>query len=124
MQYTSTGVRWVVMQPLKGSFRVLVLYDVAEQIHLDRLPDIIGVRPPGREPAFRHPAPEYVRFERPPVVEYLDPVSIATGEQFQSCVKYFDYGLSAWSLNCLSKRIGRIDEWGQSQSSAPPASLN
>ncbi len=86
------------MQPLRGSFWVLVLYDVAEQIQLEKLRGIVGAEPPRREPSFKHPAPEYVRFERPPVVEYPDPVSIATGEQFQCRIKYFDYGVISVEL--------------------------
>src|SRR5580700_2260481 len=86
------------MHPLRGSFSVLVLYDVAEQIDLPRLREILGVEQPTRGPSFKHPAPEYVRFERPPVVEYLDPVSIAPGEQFVSRVKYFAYGVVSVEL--------------------------
>jgi hypothetical protein len=33
-------------------------YDVAEQIQLDRLRDIIGTEQPRREPSFEHPAPD------------------------------------------------------------------
>jgi hypothetical protein len=84
--------------PLKGSFWVLVLYDVAEQIQLDKLRGIVGAEPPRREPSFKHPAPEYVRFERPPVVGYLDPVFLSTGEQFQCRIKYFDYGVISVEL--------------------------
>ena len=68
------------MELLRGSFRVMVLYDVAEQIQLDRLRDIVGTEKPRREPSFEHPAPDYVRFESPPVVEYTGPISIGTGE--------------------------------------------
>src|SRR5437773_64275 len=57
------------MQPLRGSFWALVLYDVAEQIQLDKLRGLIRAEPPRREPSFKHPATEYVRFDRPPVVE-------------------------------------------------------
>jgi hypothetical protein len=77
---------------------VLVLYDIAEQIDLDRLGDAIGVARSRREPRFKHPAPEYVRFERSPVVEYLEPVLLATGEQFQCRIKYFDYGVVSVEL--------------------------
>src|SRR5271170_3988961 len=84
--------------PLKGSFWVLVLYDVAEQIQLDKLRGIVGAEPPRREPSFKHPAPEYVRFERPPVVAYLDPACLSTGERFQSRIKYFDYGVISVEL--------------------------
>jgi hypothetical protein len=91
-------VQPLVPNGLRGSFRVLVLYDVAEQIQLDRLRAIVASEPPRREPSFKHPAPEYVRFERPPVVVYPDPVSIATGERFQSRIKYFDYGVVSVEL--------------------------
>ena len=32
---------------------------------------------PAREPSFKHATPEYVRFEKPPVVERLEPVVLA-----------------------------------------------
>ena len=83
---------------LRGSFWVMVLYDVAEQIHLDRLRELVGGEPPRREPSFKHPAPEYVRFERPPVVVYPDPVSISSGERFRSQMKFFDYGVVSVEL--------------------------
>jgi hypothetical protein len=83
---------------LRGSFRVLVLYDTAERIDLDRLRDILGVGPAGREPRFEHPAPEYVRFERGPVVEQAEPALLETGETFQVSIKYFDYGVVSVEL--------------------------
>jgi hypothetical protein len=86
------------MPRLRGSFSVLVLYDVAEQIDLSRLREILGVEPPKRGPSFKHPAPEYVRFERPPVIEDLEAVSIVPGEQFLSRVKYFAHGLISVEL--------------------------
>lgn len=81
------------MTPLKGSFYVLVLYDVAEQIQLDRLRAIIGAEPPRREPSFKHRAPDYVRFEPSPVVEYTGPITVSGGDPFDSRIKYFDYGV-------------------------------
>ena len=95
------------MPPLRGSFWVLVLYDVAEQIELKKLRGLAGAEMPRREPAFKHPAPEYVRFERPPVVDYPGPVYIATGEQFQSRVKYFDYGVVSVELE-----LSFESDWG------------
>jgi hypothetical protein len=47
----------------------------------------------GREPQFRHPAPEYVRFERPPVVESLPPVQLDSGESVRCSTNYYDYGV-------------------------------
>jgi len=39
-----------------------------------------------------------VRFESPPVVEYTGPISIGTGEQFPSRIKYFHYGVVSVEL--------------------------
>ena len=57
------------MPPLRGSFFVLILYDVAEEIQLSKVRGLLGAEPPRREPSFKHRAPRYVRFECPPVVE-------------------------------------------------------
>jgi hypothetical protein len=53
---------------------------------------------PARGPSFKHPTPEYVRFERPPVVEYPSPVTLSSGEPFQCRIKYFDYGVVSVEL--------------------------
>ncbi len=71
---------------MAGSLSVLFLYEVAEEIRLDQLRRLVGAPPPGREPALRH-APEYVQFERPPVME---PIKAAFGE---GRVAYYDYGV-------------------------------
>jgi hypothetical protein len=76
----------------------LVLYDVAEQIQLDKLCALIGIEPAKPQPSFKHPAPEYVRFERPPAVEFPEPVITPTGERFEAQIKYFDYGVVSVEL--------------------------
>lgn len=86
------------MTALRGSFRVLVLFDVAEQIDLAKLRELIGGKQPARGPSFKHPSPEYVRFERPPVVEYPAPLMLSSGEPFQCRIKYFDYGVISVEL--------------------------
>jgi hypothetical protein len=86
------------MPPLRGSFWVLILYDAAEQIQLDKLCALVGAEPVQPQPSFKHPAPEYVRFQRPPVVEYPDPMVIETGERFAVRIKYFDYGVVSVEL--------------------------
>ena len=85
------------MRPLRGSLWVLLLYDVAEEILLDKLQALVTSERAAAQPRFKHPAPEYVRFERPPVIEYPEPVSIA-GEQFQVRIRYFDYGVVSTEL--------------------------
>ena len=77
---------------------MLVLYDVAEEIRLDKLQALVSAERSAAQPRFKHPAPGYVRFERPPVVEYPEPVSIPSGEQFQTRIKYFDYGVISVEL--------------------------
>lgn len=54
---------------VKGSVLFFNLYDVAEEIKLDRVRELLGARP--QERVFKHAAPEYVRFERPPVIETI-----------------------------------------------------
>lgn len=76
---------------LRGSIYAFLLFDVAEEIRLDELRRIIGARTVGT--SFKHAAPEYVRFQRPPVVESVDPVTLDNGERLSGQVKYYDYGI-------------------------------
>jgi hypothetical protein len=78
---------------ISGSFRSLFLYDLSEEIRLDQLRALLGCPIANREPEFRHLAPQYVRFEHPPVVETLDPVLLETGEQLRRRINYYDYGV-------------------------------
>lgn len=81
------------MATCRGSFRALLLYDVAEEIDLAELSRLLGAQPQRRSPGFKQPAPVYVRFERPPIVEPCDPLQLATGEQADARLRYFDYGI-------------------------------
>ncbi|MGA2539748.1 MAG: hypothetical protein ABSF53_27315, partial [Terracidiphilus sp.] len=56
---------------LRGSVLVLLQFDVAEAIRLDRLQELIRARTV-QQPNLKHPAPGYVRYKRPPVVEPLE----------------------------------------------------
>ncbi|HUN88368.1 MAG TPA: hypothetical protein VMU28_06235 [Terriglobales bacterium] len=75
---------------VKGSVMFLNLYDVAEEIKLEHVRELLGARP--QERVFKNAAPEYVRFERPPVIESISVEGLApqaaTGQ-----VKYYDYGV-------------------------------
>src|SRR2546427_9753658 len=77
----------------RGSLWAISLFDVADHIQLDTLRSLIGVQPAAREPRFKHPAPEYVRFERPPVEEFVEATRLDSGERLQARIKYFDYGV-------------------------------
>jgi len=76
---------------LKGSVLGLVLHDVCEEIRLEELRQILGAR--RAEPSFKHATPEYVRFEKPPVVERLDPITLPSGDTLMPQLKYYDYGV-------------------------------
>jgi hypothetical protein len=83
---------------LSGTFWLLFFYDVCEEIKLEELRAILGAQPAGREPSFRRPTPEYVRFEKPPVVEYLEPLPLESGERLQAQMHYYEYGVVSIEL--------------------------
>jgi hypothetical protein len=82
---------------LTGSLWILRLYDIADEINLEVLRSSLGIEPK-REPVFRHPSPEYVRFERPPVVERLDPVLLDGSHRFEVELNYYEYGVVSIKL--------------------------
>jgi hypothetical protein len=77
--------------PLRGSVLVLIQFDVCEEIRLDELRKIVGART--AEASFKHQAPSYVQYQRPPVEESLDPVVLENGERLAGEIKYYDYGV-------------------------------
>lgn len=79
--------------PISGSLLVLFLFDVCDEIRLDQLRKLLGSPSPGREPSFRQPAPEYVQFEQPPVIESLSPLSLPDGGSLGGRIAYYQYGV-------------------------------
>jgi len=87
-------IAYTVTVPVcRGSFRALLLYDVAEEFDLVEMRKLIGGERPGRSPGFKLPAPDYVRFERPPVTEPCDPIQLTSGETANASLRYFEYGV-------------------------------
>ena len=78
--------------PLQGSVLVLIQFDVCEEIRLDELREIFGARIV-QAPSFKHPAPNYVKYARPPVVEPIEPLVLDSGERLDGQIKYYDYGV-------------------------------
>jgi len=76
---------------LSGSVLSLTLFDVCEEIQLQRLGEILQAQRVER--AFKHYTPEYVRFERPPVLENLGSTALNDGDPVEAQVKYYDYGV-------------------------------
>src|SRR5579864_6346337 len=77
---------------LRGSVLVLIQFDVCEEIRLDKLREIFGARTL-EQPTLKHPAPGYVRYQRPPVVEPIDPLILESGEHLEGQIKFYDYGV-------------------------------
>ena len=75
---------------LRGSVLVLIQFDVCEEIKLDVLRNIFGART--ADASFKK-APAYVRYQRPPVEETLDPLILESGERLTGEIKYYDYGV-------------------------------
>jgi len=82
--------------PLRGSVLSLTLFDVCEEINLAQLSSILGA--PRVETTFKHSAPEYVRFERPPVHEHVGEVALSTGDRVHADLKFYDYGVVSVTL--------------------------
>jgi hypothetical protein len=78
---------------MRGSIRQLVLFDVADEIRLDALRKALGIPEPERTPPFARTAPDYVRFERPPVIE---PLRV---ENFEARAKYYEFGVVSIELD-------------------------
>ena len=90
--YVTNETTTVASAALTGSVLVLIQFDVCEELHLDRLRNV-RERTIQQQPRMKHAAPAYVRYERPPVVEPLDPLQLETGERLEGEIKYYDYGV-------------------------------
>jgi hypothetical protein len=77
--------------PLRGSVLVLIQYDVCEEIRLDILRGLIPART--AQATFKSQAPGYVRYQRTPVAEPIEPVILQSGERLSGEIKYYDYGV-------------------------------
>src|SRR3954466_9313592 len=80
------------LTPLRGSILVLIQYDVCEEIRLDVIRQLLQAR---NAPAtFKSSqAPGYVRYQRPPVADRLEPLVLESGERLTGEIKYYDYGV-------------------------------
>jgi hypothetical protein len=78
--------------PLRGSVLVLIQYDVCEEIRLDVIRQLLQAR--HAQATFKSSqAPGYVRYQRPPVVDRLEPLVLESGERLAGEIKYYDYGV-------------------------------
>jgi hypothetical protein len=82
--------------PLRGCVLVLIQFDVCEEIRLDVLRNLFSART--AEASFKK-APAYVRYQRPPVEETLEPLILESGERLAGEIKYYDYGVVSLELS-------------------------
>ena len=74
-----------------GSILMMMLYEICDEIDLRILEQQFSS---GRQSAvFKHATPEYVKFERPPVIEPAGTVTLESGEQFSGTLRFYDYGV-------------------------------
>jgi hypothetical protein len=78
---------------LRGCFRILFLYDVAEAIDFEKLRDLLGPRGGSVRQVFPRKTPEYVRFEQAPIVEPPQPLDLSTGEHVLCSIKYYSFAV-------------------------------
>jgi uncharacterized Rmd1/YagE family protein len=77
---------------LRGSILVLIQYDICEEIRLDVISKLLQAR--HAQATFKSSqAPNYVRYQRPPVADRLEPLVLDSGERLSGEIKYFDYGV-------------------------------
>ena len=91
---------------LNGTIRALLLFDISEEIDLERLRPLVGAGAGKREPAFRHPSPEYVRYEQPPVADNVGVCEPFEGWAMQGRVRYFSYGIASVELRTGFNSVG------------------
>ena len=77
---------------LTGSVLVLIQFTVCEELRLDLLQQTISARTL-QLPSLKHSVPAYVRYQRPPVIEPLEPLILESGERLEGEIKYYDYGV-------------------------------
>lgn len=83
---------------MHGCFRILFLYDVAEAIRLDLLKSLPESSSVDLSTKLTPSVPQYLRFERPPVAEPIDPITLDTGDRIDGKTKYYDYGVISIEL--------------------------
>ena len=90
--YMSSAPASTALPSLDGSVLVLIQFAVCEQLRLDLLQQTISARTL-QLPTMKHSVPAYVRYQRPPVIEPLEPLLLESGERLDGEIKYYDYGI-------------------------------
>ena len=111
---------------LRGCFRILLLYDVAEAIDVDKLRDLLGTRGGPVRQVFPRRTPEYIRFESAPIVEPAQSITLATGEHVLCSIKYYAFAVAVVQFEvpfeCDWKNLlAHASRWTDAVDIEPPA---
>ena len=83
---------------VRGCFRILNCYDIAEAIELDKLQGLLGPQAAPARQSFTHLTPEYAQAQAAPILESLEPVTLPTGEKLEARIKYYWFGVASVQL--------------------------
>src|SRR5580658_8891045 len=83
---------------LRGYFRILSFFDIAEAIDLEKLRAILGPEAAPRSPAFAHRTPVYSQSQNALIAESTASLTIATGEKLDAQIKYYWFGVASVEL--------------------------
>jgi len=78
---------------LRGCFRILFLYDVAEAFDQQKLGVLLGPLAAPVRHVFPRRTPQHVRFEQTPVVELAEPLNLSSGEHVTCSIKYYEFAV-------------------------------
>jgi len=83
---------------MRGYFRILSFFDIAEAIDLESLVATLGPEAAPRSPAFAHRTPEYAQPQNAPIVEPGGLLILPTGEKLDVRIKYYWFGVVSVEL--------------------------
>ena len=86
------------MDVAAGTLTALYLFDVAEQIDLPRVRDVLGAGVQPRLP-LKSAAPAYLQYQVPPLVVDGDVVGVTPTAGFSTRLKFFDYGVMSLAFS-------------------------
>ncbi len=77
---------------LRGNFRLMFLYDVAESFDLAAVRKLLGERGGSAKSSFPRRTPDYMRLEEVPVIEPAEFITVCAGVSAACRVKYYSFG--------------------------------
>jgi len=111
---------------LRGWFRILFLYDVAEAFDLAKIQELIGTRGAPLRHVLPRRSPQYMHFANPPIEEVGDPVTLPSGEELACSIKYHAYAVAVVQLDVpfscdWDELIAQASRWMDSSEVEPLA---